>query len=55
MTEYAHSYFVFKYSNCSLTLPAYIIAELGFIIMVWFVSISNYRLSYISTLSCDIV
>lgn len=54
MTEYVISYFI-STLNCSVTLLAYIIAELVFIIMVWFVSISNYRLSYISTLSCGIV
>lgn len=44
--------FFLKYFNSSLTLLGYIIAALVFIIIVWFVSISNYRLSYISIQSC---
>lgn len=42
-----------KVFNSSVTLLAYIIAELVFIIVVWVVSILNYRFSCISRQSCE--
>lgn len=47
-TEYAQFYYFLKCSSSSITLLAYIIAVLVFIIIVWLVSVSNYRLIYIS-------
>lgn len=52
-TEYAHFYYFLKCVSSSITLLSYIIAVLVFIIIVWLVLTSNYRLIYVSIQSCE--